>query len=70
MAKTSLDENSRKNVKIDFTSEKGDFKTKIVLKEMQEINIRIGSANSYPLDYAFNIVLPHPTEEQQKVLIS
>lgn len=47
-------------MKLDFSSENEDFKTKIVLKEMQEINIRIGSANSYPLDYAFNIVIPHP----------
>ena len=28
---------------------------------MQEINIQIKSANTYPLDYAFGIVLPHPT---------
>lgn len=59
----------RKSVKLDFTSEE-DFKTKIVLKEMQEINIQIKSANTYPLDYAFNIVLPHPTLPEQKLVIS
>jgi hypothetical protein len=42
---------------------------KIVLKEMQEISIQIQSANSYPLDYDFFIVLPHPTDLQQKILI-
>jgi hypothetical protein len=57
-------------VRLDFTSETGDFKTKLVLREMQEINLQIRSADAYPLDYGFSIVLPHPTDPAQKILIS
>jgi len=55
---------------LDFTSETDNFKTKLLLKEMQEINIQIRSADTYPLDYGFSIVLPHPTDPARKILIS
>jgi hypothetical protein len=68
--KVGTDENSRRFVKLDYTSEKPDLKTKFVLREMQEINVQIRSADAYPLDYGFSIVLPHPTDPTQKILIS
>lgn len=70
IGKVGTDENSRKFVRLDFTSETGEFKTKLVLREMQEINLQIRSADAYPLDYGFSIVLPHPTDPAQKILIS
>jgi hypothetical protein len=68
--KVGTDENSRRFVRLDFTSDTAGFKTKLVLREMQEINLQIRSADTYPLDYGFSIVLPHPTDPAQKILIS
>lgn len=70
VGKMGTDENLRKFVKLDFTSETGEFKTKLVLREMQEISLQIRSVDGYPLDYGFSIVLPHPTDPTQKILIS
>jgi len=38
----------------------GDVVFKLTFKELQEVQIRLGSTDTFPLDYQINFVFPHP----------
>ena len=43
---------------------------KLILKELQEIQIKLGSTSTFPLDYQVNLTFPHPKKVGEKLVIS
>ena len=55
----SQDSGERKYLVLDCEYKKGST-TKIILKEMQEVEIRLTAKEGFPIDYMIRLVFPHP----------
>jgi len=48
---------------------KADVETKFILKEYQEIDVRLSCNEAFPLDYRISIIMPHPEHLGQHLVI-
>lgn len=57
-----------KCVKLEFRTAEGEV-VGFLLKELKEVDVRITSTKSFPLNYLVSLVVPHPHQPNAKVLI-
>jgi len=48
---------------------KADVETKFILKEYQEIDVKLSCNEVFPLDYRISIIMPHPEHLGQYLVI-
>lgn len=65
-AKPDEDAQGRKILRIEY---KGVVETRFILKEYQEIEVRLSCKEGFPLDYRLAIVMPNPKSPGQHLLI-
>jgi hypothetical protein len=63
----TVDPLGRSVVKAEY---KGEVTTKFILKEMQEIEIKLSCKEGFPLDYQLTLLMPHPRIPGQHLLIA